>query len=101
MGDLDDLPGQLVELRELIRESHAAIKDMDRLVREARGLVRDCEKQAAAAAAAAASEEMKRFQGHIQAEMNRHAKELVDLESTCREAFCQGIIEADLRLVTP
>ena len=28
-------------------------------------------------------------------------EELIDLESTAREAFAQGIIQADMRLVTP
>ena len=35
-GDLDELPAQLAELRELIREAHGATKDLRTAIREAR-----------------------------------------------------------------
>jgi hypothetical protein len=34
VGDLDELPARLTELRELIRECHGVIRDMERVTRE-------------------------------------------------------------------
>lgn len=36
MGDLDELPGQLIELRELIRQAHEATSDLRAAIREAK-----------------------------------------------------------------
>ena len=36
MGDLDELPGQLIELRELIRQAHEVVKDLRAATREAK-----------------------------------------------------------------
>lgn len=36
MSDLDNLPGQLIELRQLITEAHACIADMRRVLRDLR-----------------------------------------------------------------
>lgn len=38
MGDLDELPQQLAELRELIRQAHEASQDLRQAVRDAREL---------------------------------------------------------------
>lgn len=35
-GDLDELPGQLIELRELIRQAHEAVSDLRVAIREAK-----------------------------------------------------------------
>ena len=40
MSDLDDLPGQLLKLRDLIRQAHEATRDLRAAVREA-GAMRD------------------------------------------------------------
>ena len=37
-SSLDELPGQLIELRELITEGHGLVQDLTRLLREARQL---------------------------------------------------------------
>ena len=82
-GDLDALPGQLAELRELVREAHGATKDLNRAIKEARafadGLVQLVDAAADAArnaAHAAGVEQMREFEAHIQAEMNRNAANL-------------------------
>lgn len=74
--DLDELPGMLAELRELIREGHAVIKDMDRLKRDLREIVNSAALSARKQAQAAANEEMQRFQRHAQREMDRSARDL-------------------------
>lgn len=40
MSDLDELPGQLIELRDLIRQAHEAVSDLRAVLREAKA-VRD------------------------------------------------------------
>lgn len=82
-GDLGELPGQLAELRELIREAHGATKDLNRAIKEARefadGLVKLVDAAAESARRAAydaGAEQMREFQAHIQAEMNRSAAKL-------------------------
>jgi hypothetical protein len=82
-GNLDELPRQLAELRELIREAHGATKDLNRAIREAReyadNLVKMVDAAADAsrrAAFAAGAEQLAEYQAHIQAEMNRSAAEL-------------------------
>ena len=37
-SNLDELPGLLIELRELIRQAHAAIKDGNQLLKELRAI---------------------------------------------------------------
>lgn len=75
-GNLDELAAQLLELRELIREAHAAIKDGRGLLKELRRESAGITEQARAAAQQAALEEMTRFQAHIQGEMDRTARDL-------------------------
>lgn len=38
MGDLDELPGRLIELRDLIRQAHEATSDLRAAIREAKAL---------------------------------------------------------------
>ena len=38
MSDLDELPGRLIELRDLIRQAHEAVSDLRAVMREARTL---------------------------------------------------------------
>jgi hypothetical protein len=75
-GNLDELPGLLAELREVVRDAHCAIKDLRAAIKEARQVADDAARAAEARAAAAAAAEMKRWESHIQGEMNRQAAEL-------------------------
>ena len=75
-SNLDELPGLLIELRELIRQAHAAIKDGNQLLKELRAISAEGAERARTAAERAAVTEMQRFQAHIQAEMDRHASDL-------------------------
>lgn len=75
-GNLDELPGQLAELRELIRQVHAAIKDGRGLLKELRRERDGIIESARAAAQQAAVTEMRRFEKHIQGEMDRAARDL-------------------------
>lgn len=82
-GDLDELPAQLAELRELIREAHGATKDLRTAIREARdyaGSLTRIVDSAADAARRAAHEagcaQLATFEEHIQGEMNRSAAKL-------------------------
>lgn len=76
MSDLEELPRQLEELRELIREAHGVIKDGTRLLREIRQASAATAEQARAAAHDAAVAEMAAFQVHIQRDMDRSARDL-------------------------
>jgi hypothetical protein len=49
-SSLDELPAQLIELRELITQGHALIKDLTRLLREARAARDDLPKAVTEAA---------------------------------------------------
>lgn len=64
------------ELRELVREAHGAIKDMERLLRDIRQASRDGTEQARTAAQEAAKAEMTKFRDHIQAQMDDSARDL-------------------------
>jgi uncharacterized protein Yka (UPF0111/DUF47 family) len=82
-GNLDELPRQLTELRELIRAAHEATKDLNRAIREAReyaaGLVTMVDAAADTARRAAHDAgvaQLNEYQAHIQSEMNRSAGEL-------------------------
>lgn len=82
-GDLDELPANLAALRDLTREAHGACKDLNRAIKEARdfadGLVKlvDAAADSARRAAHGAGvEQMRQFEEHIQAEMNRSAADL-------------------------
>ena len=92
MGDLDELPGQLIELRELIREGHGVIKDMTALLREFRRLAADGAEQSRAAARQAANAEIKRFSAHIQGEMDRQARELNKAVQAAREHVVKTLL---------
>ena len=75
-GDLGELPGQLAELRELIREAHGATKDIRAAIKEARTLVDTFADACAAAAYHASNAEMGRWAEHVQREMNDRARDL-------------------------
>ena len=92
MGDLDELPGQLIELRELIREGHGVIKDMTALMREFRKLAADGAEQSRAAAQQAADTEISRFSAHIQGEMDRHARELNKAVQAARQQVVKALL---------
>lgn len=64
------------ELRELVREAHGAIKDMERLLRDIRQASREGTEQARTAAQEAAKAEMAKFQEHIQGQMDDAAADL-------------------------
>lgn len=64
MSDLDELPGRLTELRQLITEAHEVIADMDRLLRQMR--------QESAAATAQMRKETERTANDLLAELTRH-----------------------------
>lgn len=82
-GDLDELPAQLEQLRELIREAHGATKDLRAAIREAKGYADNLVKMVDAAADSArraaydaGCAQLAEYQAHIQGEMNRSAAEL-------------------------
>lgn len=69
-------PDERDELRALIREAHEAIKDLRTAIRDAKATTRDMADAAAKAAFEASNDEMARWSRHIQAEMNRSARDL-------------------------
>jgi hypothetical protein len=82
-GNLDELPGQLIELRELVREAHGANKDLRAAIKEARGysdsLIKMVEATADAcrtAAHEAGAAQIVAFGEHLQGEMNAAARDL-------------------------
>jgi hypothetical protein len=82
-GNLDELPAQLAQLRDLIREAHGATKDLRAAIREARqfadglvGLVDAAAESARRAAHEAGVEQLAAFERHLQGEMNRSAAKL-------------------------
>jgi F0F1-type ATP synthase membrane subunit b/b' len=76
VGNLDELGVQLTELRELIRDGHGLLKDLRAAIRDARALADDAAREAERAARQAAISEMRRFETHVQAEMDRSAADL-------------------------
>jgi uncharacterized protein YukE len=75
-GDLAELPAQLAELRELIRQAHGATKDLRAAIREARKMTDDMADACAKAAYEASNDEMARWAAHVQREMNTRAADL-------------------------
>jgi|HubBroStandDraft_6_1064221.scaffolds.fasta_scaffold205316_2 DNA repair ATPase RecN len=75
-SDLGELPAQLAELRELIREAHGVTKDLRREIRDARRLADDLKRETEQVVHDAAAAEMTRWADHVQHEMNRSAAEL-------------------------
>ena len=71
-----DALAEVEDLRELLRETHGAIKDMERLLREMREAIRGGTAAARLAAHEAAVAEMGRFQEHVQRELDLSAKGL-------------------------
>lgn len=71
-----ELPGQLAELRELIRDAHGATKDIRAAIKEAKTLVADFADACAKAAFDASNAEMARWADHVQREMNDRARDL-------------------------
>jgi uncharacterized coiled-coil protein SlyX len=98
-GNLEELPGQLAQLRELVREAHAATKDLNRAIREAKeyasNLVRMVDAAAEAsrrAAHEAGCAQLEVFQDHIQTEMNRSAAELNKAIEAAREHIGRALM---------
>lgn len=87
MGDLEELPALLAELREATRDAHAAVKDLTGVLREYRKAAADGVQAARDAAANAASEELVKFGEHLQKEMNHAAADLNRSVNTAREAI--------------
>lgn len=82
-GDLAELPAQLAQLRELIREAHGATKDLRQATREAKdyagslvALVDAAAEASRRAAYDAGCAQLAAFQEHLQGEMNRSAAKL-------------------------
>lgn len=87
-GELDDTEARL---RGLLTEAHGTVRDLDRLLREARNLVNDNAKAAADASFRSASEEMNRFSAHFQRQMNAAAQELNAAVSAARDQVIDAI----------
>jgi Sec-independent protein translocase protein TatA len=78
MSDLDRLQAAIGECREMIREAHAATKDLRTAVREAKKEVQDLTKDEVAA--------------HIQAEVSRQLEELGERTQAAIIAATQKVI---------
>jgi hypothetical protein len=91
MSDLTELGAQLAELRGLIREAHGATKDLRAAIREARALAADTARETERAARQAAVEEMKRFEAHVQAEMDRSAADLNRAVTAARDHVVKAL----------
>jgi hypothetical protein len=78
MSDLDRLQAAIGECREMIREAHAATKDLRTAVREAKKEVQDLTKDEVA--------------GHIQAEVSRQLEELGERTQAAITAATQKVI---------
>jgi hypothetical protein len=97
-GNLDELPGQLAQLRELVREAHGATKDLNRAIREAREYADNLLKMVDAAADAsrraaydAGCSQLAEFQEHLQGEMNRSAAKLNQAVIDARAHICRAL----------
>jgi F0F1-type ATP synthase membrane subunit b/b' len=106
-GDLDELPAQLAQLRELIREAHGATKDLRAAIREARSfadglvaLVDTAAESARRAAHEAGEQQMAAFQAHLQGELNRSAAKLnqavIDARGHISRALTPKLASIDL-----
>lgn len=84
-GDLDRLPGLLTELRELVREAHAAIKDLTPLIREHRRIAEDGARDLLARIEETVNAELRRVEAHLQAEQNTASAELNQAVGVARE----------------
>lgn len=84
-GDLEELPRLLVELRGLVKEAHAANKDLARGLREYRQAAAAGAEAAREAARSAAHEELEKFARHLQGEMNAAAADLNTAINVARE----------------
>lgn len=71
-----DALAEVDDLRELVREAHGAMKDLERLLRQVREAARDGANQAREAAEEAAIAVMKEFERHIQREADIMAHDL-------------------------
>jgi hypothetical protein len=78
MSDLDRLQAAIGECRGMIREAHAATKDLRTAVREAKKEVQDLTKDEVA--------------GHIQAEVSRQLEELGERTQAAITAATQKVI---------
>lgn len=64
------------ELRELIREANGAVKDLRQVLREVRQAVAGAAAEASAAAVTAGDATLKKYERHIQQEMDVHTADL-------------------------
>jgi hypothetical protein len=64
-------PDPAAELRELVREAHGAIRDLDRLLADYRRILREGAEEARQAAFKAADAEIARFGSHLEDEARR------------------------------
>lgn len=76
MSDLDDLPGQMIELRQLIVEAHSAIADMDRLLRQLRQQSADAAAQMRKDAERTANDLIAELVRHLQVQQNQASADL-------------------------
>jgi hypothetical protein len=98
-GNLDELPGQLAQLRELVREAHGATKDLRTAIREAKDyadslvkLVDAAADAARRAAYAAGCEQVRELEAHLQAEMNRSAADLNAAVQVARDHISKALM---------
>lgn len=75
-GDPDRVAALNAELRETVREAHAALKDMERVLREYRANAATTMADIGEAAAQVAAAELRRYGEHLQSEMNAQAVNL-------------------------
>jgi len=98
-GDLGELPAQLAQLRDLIREAHGATKDLRAAIREAKdyaGSLVQLVDAAADAARRAAHEagcaQLAQFEAHLQGEMNRSAANLNKAVAEARDHIGRALM---------
>lgn len=91
-GNLEELPAQLAELRELIREGHGVTKDLRAAIKEAAALTRDMADACAKAAFDASSDEMNRWAAHVQQEMNDRARDLNRAVTAARDHIGRALL---------
>lgn len=90
MGHDPDPVAEAGRLRELIRDAHAAVKDL-------RAAIRDTEHTRAQLAAefhAAATEEIERVANHMQAASNEHARDLNIAVEAARQEIAARLFDA-------
>lgn len=97
-SDPDRMAALNAELRETVREAHAALKDMERVLREYRENAATTMADIGEAAAQVAAAELRRYGEHLQAEMNAQA---VNLNRAVDEARHHIVTQLTLAYIEP